>query len=101
MRRYGWAPSTRLFEAAASGACIISDTWPGLNTLFEPNAEVLLANTCDEVLRHLSALTPERRAVIGRAARERVLREHTYEQRAAQVETAFEHALRAEWASAS
>jgi spore maturation protein CgeB len=101
MRQYGWAPSTRLFEAAASGACIISDTWPGLDSLFEPDAEVLLANTCDEVLRHIVALSPERRAAIGFAARERVLREHTYEQRAAQVETAFERALRAEWASAS
>lgn len=107
MRRYGWAPSTRLFEAAASGACIISDTWPGLTALFEPEQEVLLADTCSEVLRHLDRLSDERRSAIGAAARTRVLREHTYEQRAIQVEAAFERALSGargkveQWANAS
>lgn len=93
MRDYGWAPSTRLFEAAASGACIISDTWPGLETLFAMDDEVLFADNCAEVLHHLDALTAERRKDIGRAARERVLREHTYEQRAAQMEAAFDRAF--------
>jgi spore maturation protein CgeB len=100
MRRYGWSPSTRLFEAAASGACIISDTWPGLETILEPEAEILLGSTCSDVLHHLDALSPERRAAIGNAARERVLREHTYDRRAAQVEAAFERAMRTQWASA-
>lgn len=101
MRQYGWAPSTRLFEAAASGACIISDTWPGLDTLFDVNREVLTATTTADVLRHLATLSSERRAQIGNAARERVLREHTYEQRAAQVELAFDRAMQVQWASAS
>jgi len=94
MREYGWAPSTRLFEAAASGACIISDTWPGLDTLFAMNDEVLFADSCAEVLRHLDTLSAERRRTIGLAARERVLREHTYDQRAAQVEAAFDRVIR-------
>lgn len=106
MRQYGWAPSTRMFEAAACGGCIISDTWPGLDTLLEPGREVLLASTCGEVLGHLSELSESRRATIGAAARERVLREHTYAQRAMQVESAFLSALEAEqeqrqWANAS
>jgi spore maturation protein CgeB len=105
MRQYGWAPSTRLFEAAASGACIISDTWPGLEVLFEPDREVLLADTCVEVLRHLDALSQAQRAAIGQAARERVLREHTYDQRALQVEIAFNRAVSKErelgWVNAS
>jgi spore maturation protein CgeB len=101
MRQYGWSPSTRLFEAAASGACIISDTWPGLDSILEPEREILLGQTCSDVLHHVGALSRERRAAIGHAARERVLREHTYEQRAAQVEAAFERALRTQWASAS
>jgi spore maturation protein CgeB len=90
MVRYGWAPSVRLFEAAACGACIISDRWPGLETLLEPNREVLLAGSRADVLGHLTSLTPERRTSIGQAARERVLREHTYERRAAQVERAYQ-----------
>jgi spore maturation protein CgeB len=108
MRQYGWSPSTRLFEAAASGACIISDTWPGLDVLFEPDTEVLAADTCQEVLGHLERLSPERRAAIGAAARERVLREHTYEQRAIQVEAALTRAVSSrqeltqpQWANAS
>jgi spore maturation protein CgeB len=101
MRQYGWAPSTRLFEAAASGACVISDRWPGLDALFEPDRDVLLADTRLEVLQHLEALTPERRAAIGTAARARVLREHTYDQRAIQVEAAFERAESRQWVNAS
>jgi spore maturation protein CgeB len=93
MRQYGWAPSTRLFEAAACGACIISDTWPGLDALFAPDREVLLADTCADVLHHLDGLSDERRNAIGLAARERVLREHTYEQRALQVEIALNRAI--------
>jgi spore maturation protein CgeB len=92
MREYGWAPSTRLFEAAACGACIISDIWAGLDSLFVPDQEVLLAQTRDDVLRHLDALSPARRAAIGAAARARVLSDHTYDRRAAQVEYALERA---------
>ena len=93
MRRYGWAPSTRMFEAAACGACIISDVWPGIDSLFEPDTEILLAQTCSDVLCHLDSLSDERRTRIGAAARARVLREHTYQQRAAQVEAIFDRTL--------
>jgi spore maturation protein CgeB len=93
MRRYGWSPSTRIFEAGACGACIISDNWPGLSTLFAPDRELLLAEDCSDVLRHLEELTDERRDAIGSALRDRVLSEHTYERRAAQMEAAFERVL--------
>jgi spore maturation protein CgeB len=107
MRKYGWAPSTRLFEAGACGAGIISDTWPGLDSIFEPNREVLLAETRHDVLRHLEALSPERRKALGDAARARVLRDHTYERRAEQVEAAFHKSTAGtrvelrQWANAS
>jgi spore maturation protein CgeB len=99
MRQYGWAPSTRLFEAAACGACIISDTWPGLEAVFEPEREVLLAEDQDDVLRHLEHLSPQQRVAIGAAARRRVLADHTYERRAAQVEHILDRV--GSWASAS
>jgi spore maturation protein CgeB len=106
MRRYGWSPSTRMFEAGACGAVIISDTWPGLDAVFTPDKEVLLANDRRDVLDHLGSLNSERRAKIGAAVRARVLRDHTYARRAAQVEHAFERAIAATpgarpWASAS
>ena len=97
MRRYGWSPSTRLFEAAASGACIISDIWPGLDQLLAPDDEVLLAESGADVLRHLSALTPQRRAAVGAAARQRVLAEHTYQRRAAQLEATLDGVLAGQW----
>jgi spore maturation protein CgeB len=93
MRRYGWSPSTRLFEAAACGACIVSDTWPGLEALLMPEVEVLLAESRTDVLGHLAALTPERRQRIGEAARQRVLAEHTYQRRAAQLHSVLDAAL--------
>ena len=89
MRRYGWSPASRLFEAAACGACIISDTWAGLESVLEPGREVLLADSPADVAAHLDALTPQRREAIGRAARERVLREHTFASRAEQVDVAI------------
>ncbi|MGI9148423.1 MAG: CgeB family protein [Chloroflexota bacterium] len=95
MRRYGWSPASRLFEAAACGACIITDTWPGLDTLFQPGREVLLADSGTEIAAHLDTLTPQSRAAIGSAARERVLREHTFAKRAEQVDAAISRSMAA------
>lgn len=86
MVSYGWSPSVRLFEAAACGACILSDRWPGLEDLLEPGREVLLVADHHEVRRELDLLTPARRSAIGAAARQRVLESHTFERRAEQFE---------------
>lgn len=82
----GWSPATRVFEAAGAGACLITDAWPGIDLFLEPGREVLVAQDGDEVAGHLEALDRSRAAAIGHAARERVLRDHTYAQRAGQVE---------------
>jgi hypothetical protein len=39
----GYAPSVRLFEAAACGIPVISDYWPGLETFFTPGEEILIS----------------------------------------------------------
>ncbi len=96
MRRYGWSPASRLFEAAACGACIVSDCWPGIDALLEPGREVLLAESRADVEAHLQALSPQRRQAIGQAARRRVLCEHTFARRAEQVEQALDR-----WPNAS
>jgi len=82
----GYSPSVRLFEAAGCGATIISDTWPGIETLFVPGQEVLLAESSSEVLSYLTDLSPEETRAIGRRAQERVLAEHSAERRAVQFE---------------
>jgi spore maturation protein CgeB len=86
MVRAGWSPSVRLFEAAACGAPIISDVWPGLDTLFVPDLEILLARSPDETLSYLRDLPERERRAIGAAARRRVLAEHTARHRAAELE---------------
>jgi spore maturation protein CgeB len=82
----GYSPATRVFEAAAAGACLITDAWTGLDQFLAPGSEVLAAADGDGVAHHLQTLTPERAQAIGRAAHERVLRNHTYASRAAEVE---------------
>ena len=86
MRRAGWSPSVRLFEAAACGVPVISDRWPGLTELFAEGEEILLADTADEVLRHLAGTGEDERRAIGARARARVLAEHTAERRVEQLE---------------
>jgi spore maturation protein CgeB len=86
MARYGFSPPTRVFEAAGAGACLITDAWEGVELFLEPGREVLVATDGEEVASLLRGLSPARARRIGRAARRRLLAEHTYAHRAAQVE---------------
>jgi len=86
MKRAGFSPSVRLFEAAAAGVPVISDRWPGLETVFAPGKEILVAEAADDVVRILRDMPDERRREIADAARRRVLREHTAAHRARQLE---------------
>jgi spore maturation protein CgeB len=81
MAAMGWCPSGRLFEAAACGAAILSDYWPGLEDFFEPGRDILVAGTTDEALAALDRPDAELRQLAERA-RERVRAEHSSERRA-------------------
>jgi spore maturation protein CgeB len=82
----GYSPSVRLFEAAACGAPIISDTWEGLDILLAPGREILLAEDSGTVLSLLRDLPESARRAIGRAGRRRILAGHTATHRAAELE---------------
>jgi spore maturation protein CgeB len=82
----GYSPATRVFEAAGAGACIVSDTWEGLDLFLEPGTEVIACASGADVIEALTGLELERATEIGARARERVLAEHTYGHRARQVE---------------
>ena len=86
MRNAGYSPSVRLFEAAACGATVITDWWPGIETFFEPGAEILVARSSCEVLHLLRELPEFERRAIGTRARERVLSHHTAHHRAYELE---------------
>ncbi len=85
MARYGFSPATRVFEAAGAGACLITDAWEGIEQFFEPGREILVANNGGEVAGHVAALTESSARAIGQAARNRALADHTYANRAVQV----------------
>jgi spore maturation protein CgeB len=81
----GYSPSVRLFEAAACGTPIISDPWRGLDEIFKPGEEILIAHSPEETLQILRMDEAERKR-IGARARQRVLAEHTAAHRAALLE---------------
>jgi spore maturation protein CgeB len=86
MAAVGYSPATRVFEAAGAGACLITDAWEGIEQFLQPNSEVLVARDGQDVADHLTALTPQRAHRIGESARRRVLAEHTYALRGAEVD---------------
>jgi spore maturation protein CgeB len=90
MARYGHSPATRIFEAAGAGACVISDSWPGIDQFLEPGREILTAPDGDAVADHVERLDVATARRIGEAARRRVNAEHTYAHRAAEVEAVLE-----------
>ena len=86
MANIGFSPATRVFEAAGAAACLITDAWEGIELFLLPDEEVLVARDGQDVADHVAGLTPERARQIGQAALKRVLSEHTYAHRGAEVD---------------
>jgi spore maturation protein CgeB len=84
MATMGYCPSGRLFEAAACGTPVLSDVWEDLDSFFAPGREILLARDGTDVEAALGMDDGELHR-IGRAARERVLEEHTADRRAEEL----------------
>lgn len=82
----GWSPSVRLFEAGACATPIISDVWEGLEALFAPGREIVLAESPDQVLAALN-MSEDQRNAQAQAGRTRILDGHTAAHRAAELET--------------
>jgi spore maturation protein CgeB len=99
MRDMGWCPSGRLFEAAACGAPIVSDSWEGLDNFFAPESEIFIVTSTQDVLAALQS-DDAQLSRIARSARERVLAEHTGAQRAVQFEQIIERVQLHEMAAA-
>lgn len=90
MARLGYCPSGRLFEAAACGAPIVSDYWDGLEMFYDPGAEILVANSTQDVV---DAIHAANLGGIGKAARERTLDCHTAAIRAGELEHLLESCI--------
>ncbi len=83
---YG-SSSSRPFELASMGCCIVANPYDGLEQWFEPDKEVFIVHSRDEALdRYRYLLTHDsERLAIGERARQRVLHEHTFQHRARQL----------------
>lgn len=81
----------RMSEAmGAEDACLVDGEQAcRRDEALEPGRETLVARSAEDVVEHLERLTPDDAADIGRRARRRVLREHTYQRRALQVQQAL------------
>jgi hypothetical protein len=79
--------SSRPFELASLGACMVCNPYEGIETWFEPEKELIVVESAEEAVeryRWLLAHDTERRKM-GEAARERLLKEHTFRHRARQL----------------
>ena len=90
MADVGFSPATRVFEAAGAAGCVITDAWEGLELFFEPGKEMLVARDGAEVAEHLQHLDGPTALAVGQAAFRRVLAQHTYAHRAAQLEAVLQ-----------
>jgi Glycosyl transferases group 1 len=80
-----YASSTsRLFELAAAGAAIVTNPYEGIDRWFEPGRELVVVSNADEAVATYTELLDDPAAAeeLGRRARERILDEHTFAQRA-------------------
>jgi len=95
----GFSPSARLFEAAACGTPVITEFWPGLDTFFTPDEEILISHSADETMIYLEEISELERRRLGYRARERVLAKHTTRHRAAELESYVLEVLKVSMAS--
>ena len=82
-----YASSTsRPFELAAFGSCIVSQPYNGIEEWFEIGEEMLVVHSVEEAIKMYRRLLTHKaeREKLGKKARERVLREHTFKHRAAE-----------------
>ena len=86
MIRAGYAPSVRLFEAAACGTPILSDWWQGLDEFFQPDQEIFIAETAEQAQQRLRSVSDQQLRQTAERARQKVLDHHTCRHRAAELE---------------
>ncbi len=79
--------SSRPFELASMGACMVCNPYEGIETWFEPEKELIVVHSAEEAIERYTWLLEhdDARLKMGQAARERFLKEHTFRHRAQQL----------------
>ncbi len=82
-----YSSTCRPFELAACGAAIVSNPHEGIERWFTPGEQIIIVNDADEAVAAYRGLLddPAQALAMGKSARQRVLDEHTYVQRARQL----------------
>ena len=91
-----YASNMRLYEATGAGSCLLTDWKSNLGELFEPDVEVVTyksADECVEKFNYLASHEDERRAIAA-AGQRRTLRDHTFDNRAVQLDQLIQTACR-------
>ena len=88
--------NVRLFEASGAGSCLLTDEKADLSDYFEPDKEVVTFSTAAEAVEKAAWLRdhPEACVEIGKAAQRRVLKDHTYTNRAEKIDSLIKAELR-------
>ena len=83
--------TARPFELAAFGACIVSQPYSGIEEWFEAGREIVVINDKTDIPELYEDLLScdEERERMGKRARERILKEHTYLHRAVTIIDTF------------
>lgn len=78
-----YASNMRLFEATGMGTCLITDWKDNLPNIFEPDIEVAIYRSLDELVEKVNYLLENEaeRAKISKAGQKRTLKEHTFHNR--------------------
>lgn len=79
--------SSRPFELGALGACIVANPYLGIEEWFEPDKELIIVHSAEEAIERYQYLlgNDKERKAIGSAARQRVLKQHTFRHRAREL----------------
>jgi spore maturation protein CgeB len=93
MADFGFSPPTRVFEVSGTGTCMLCDDWEGISDCFEPEREILIVRSAEDIANALDRHDAASRRRIGASFQARALRDHTYTQRAAQADYAFRECL--------
>ena len=93
MASTGFSPATRVFEVAGAGACLMTDSWAGLELFLAPHEEVLVVRDGADVVEAVRGVSVAHAARIGAAGRRRVLGEHTYDRRAVELDRVLRDAV--------
>jgi len=89
------ASNMRLFETTGVGSCLLTDWRANISEIFDPTSDILTyksADECVEKLEYILANDDERRSIAA-AGQRRTLRDHTFENRAQQIDEIVRDAL--------